>query len=41
VLHPHHKLKYFKKAGWEPDWITAAEEIMHPEFEHPYIIWQS
>ncbi|TDL21153.1 hypothetical protein BD410DRAFT_692841, partial [Rickenella mellea] len=24
VLHPRHKLGYFKKAGWEDSWITAA-----------------
>ncbi|TDL17970.1 hypothetical protein BD410DRAFT_729275, partial [Rickenella mellea] len=24
VLHPRHKLHYFKKAGWEDSWITAA-----------------
>jgi len=36
VLHPHHKLKYFKKAGWEPDWITAVEEIVCAEFERSY-----
>ncbi|KAH9987579.1 hypothetical protein BJV77DRAFT_922019, partial [Russula vinacea] len=24
VLHPRHKLNYFKKAKWEDDWIKAA-----------------
>ena len=24
VLHPCHKLHYFKKAGWEDDWIDTA-----------------
>jgi hypothetical protein len=24
VLHPRHKLHYFKKAGWEDDWIETA-----------------
>jgi hypothetical protein len=28
VLHPHHTLKYFEHAGWEPSWIKAAEEIV-------------
>ena len=28
VLHPRHKLEYFKKAGWEASWIKAAEEIL-------------
>jgi hypothetical protein len=36
VLHPRHKLKYFERAGWEADWITAAEEIVRAEFEHSY-----
>ena len=36
VLHPCHKLKYFEKAGWEPDWITAAEEIVRAKFERSY-----
>ncbi|KAF8153394.1 hypothetical protein B0H34DRAFT_634348, partial [Crassisporium funariophilum] len=24
VLHPRHKLNYFRKAGWEDDWIETA-----------------
>ncbi|KAF8886591.1 hypothetical protein BD779DRAFT_1420400, partial [Infundibulicybe gibba] len=24
ILHPRHKLEYFRKAGWEPAWIAAA-----------------
>ncbi|KAG2082597.1 uncharacterized protein F5147DRAFT_553705, partial [Suillus discolor] len=24
VLHPHHKLAYFKSAGWEQEWIDTA-----------------
>ncbi len=28
VLHPHHKLSYFKQAGWPADWINTAEDIV-------------
>ncbi|KIJ09044.1 hypothetical protein PAXINDRAFT_88027 [Paxillus involutus ATCC 200175] len=24
ILHPHHKLEYFKVAGWEKEWIQTA-----------------
>ncbi|KAG0701873.1 hypothetical protein DFH29DRAFT_760631, partial [Suillus ampliporus] len=36
VLHPHHKLSYFKSAGWEDDWISTAEALVHDEFERSY-----
>ena len=36
VLHPRHKLQYFKNAGWEEEWIEAAEEIVHDEFDRTY-----
>ena len=36
VLHPQHKLAYFAKAGWEPAWITTAQEIIQTEFERSY-----
>ena len=36
VLHPHHKLQYFKNAGWEEDWIERVEEIVHTEFDKSY-----
>ena len=36
VLHPHHKLKYFKNAGWQDDWIEQAEEIVRTEFNLLY-----
>ena len=36
VLHPHHKLHYFKTAGWEPEWIKAAHNILWEEFERTY-----
>ena len=33
VLHFCHKLQYFKNAGWEEEWIEAAEEIVRDEFD--------
>jgi hypothetical protein len=36
VLHPRHKLKYFKTVGWEDEWIDAAEQIVRDEFEQKY-----
>jgi hypothetical protein len=38
VLHPRHKLKYFERASWETEWITAAEEIVRAEFERSYAL---
>ena len=39
VLHPRHKLAYFKKAHWEPQWIQTAESLVHDEFECSYASW--
>src|ERR1700722_769396 len=36
VLHPRHKLAYFKSAGWEPEWIATAEEVVRAKFERSY-----
>jgi hypothetical protein len=36
VLHPQHKLEYFKNAGWEQAWIEEAEAIVRAEFERSY-----
>ena len=36
VLHPHHKLQYFKMAGWEDGWIKTACSIVHEEFDRTY-----
>ncbi|KAG2085762.1 uncharacterized protein F5147DRAFT_527162, partial [Suillus discolor] len=33
ILHPRHKLTYFKSAGWEQDWINTAETLVHDKFE--------
>jgi len=36
VLHPRHKLQYFQKAHWKPEWIMAAEQILQDEFDRTY-----
>jgi len=36
VLHPRHKLHYFKKAGWEEGWIETAQDIVRAEFDQTY-----
>jgi hypothetical protein len=36
VLHPRHKLQYFKDANWTPEWINAAHEIVKDEYERKY-----
>ena len=36
VLHPRHKLEYFKKHNWEESWIQTAHEIVREEFDRSY-----
>ena len=36
VLHPRHKLDYFKTAKWDKEWIDAARQIVRDKFEHTY-----
>lgn len=36
MLHPSFKLDYFWNRGWEPAWISTAEEMVRDEFEHSY-----
>ena len=36
VLHPRHKLHYFKTAGWEKTWIETAKTIVREEFDQTY-----
>jgi hypothetical protein len=36
VLHPWHKLTYFKATGWEDEWISAAENIVRAKFNRSY-----
>ena len=36
MLHPRHKLNYFKNAGWEEEWVTMAEHLIWNEFLRVY-----
>ncbi|KIM54105.1 hypothetical protein SCLCIDRAFT_39696, partial [Scleroderma citrinum Foug A] len=36
VLHPRHKLSYFKNAQWEVEWIATAEVLVREEFARSY-----
>lgn len=37
VLHPHHKLEYFKSSDWKQEWIEMAEKLVHEEFTCSYL----
>jgi hypothetical protein len=36
VLHPRHKLDYFKTAKWDKVWINMARQIVREEYERTY-----
>lgn len=36
VLHPRHKLQYFRDANWDDEWIATATGIIRDEFERAY-----
>ena len=36
VLHPRHKLDYFKAAKWDKEWIDMARQIVWEEYERTY-----
>jgi len=36
VLHPRHKLEYFKAQKWEHGWIQTARDIVREEFDRSY-----
>ena len=36
VLHPRHKLRYFKTAGWDDTWIKTAQSIVRDKFDRTY-----
>lgn len=36
VLHPRHKLQYFRDAGWQEDWIVTAETLLRNRFRTGY-----
>ena len=37
VLHPRHKLAYFKTVWWEEEWIKTAASLVHEQFERSYL----
>lgn len=41
VLHPRHKLQYFKNAGWDKEWIQAAANIVQEEFDRTYAFMET
>lgn len=36
VLHPSHKLEYFKDHGWSQEWIDTARDLTKDEYERKY-----
>ncbi|KAL1936981.1 hypothetical protein VTO73DRAFT_2438 [Trametes versicolor] len=36
VLHPSYKKAYFAKAGWLPEWIDVAEDLVRTQFNKKY-----
>ena len=36
MLHPHHKLTYFKTTGWTDKWIDTAEALICTQFHERY-----
>jgi hypothetical protein len=36
VLHPRHKLQYFRNAGWDDDWVETAHEMVRDIFDNAY-----
>ncbi|KAJ3516930.1 hypothetical protein NMY22_g14084 [Coprinellus aureogranulatus] len=36
MLHPHYKLDYFTKAGWETEWIAEARRLITTEWLEHY-----
>lgn len=36
VLHPRHKLRYFKNAGWDDEQVATAENLVQARFESVY-----
>lgn len=36
MLHPRHKLHYFKEAGWDAEWIKTAEGMLRTKYMRSY-----
>ena len=39
MLHPHHKLSYFRHAGWTNDWIATVKKLVRDEYDCSYCFW--
>jgi len=37
VLHPRYKLEYFKQAGWTPEWVATAQNLVSNTFNTSYM----
>lgn len=38
VLHPCHKLAYFKHTKWEDNWVESAETLVRETYECSYSV---
>jgi hypothetical protein len=38
VLHPRHKLAYFKAQDWDESWVEAAYNILRDEYDRSYAL---
>jgi hypothetical protein len=36
VLHPGLKFEYFRKHGWEEEWVIVAEKLVRDEYVRTY-----
>lgn len=36
VLHPRHKIRYFKEAGWSSEWIETARQLVEDVYNNSY-----
>ncbi|KIM52113.1 hypothetical protein SCLCIDRAFT_40861, partial [Scleroderma citrinum Foug A] len=41
VLHPRHKLEYFKLAGWKPPWIATAHKLVNDRYDESYAAYHT
>ena len=41
VLHPCHKLEYFKLAGWKPPWIATACKLVNDRYDKSYAAYHT
>jgi hypothetical protein len=36
VLHPRHKLEYFRNSGWDHTWVDTARDLVRNKFNSKY-----